>query len=108
MLLSHRTPHADAVHADWLARAIAAASLGRRFLWQDLGLQGREEVGALLREYFEPFYRRNVADIKWKKFLFVELGARQGEAAMPAPGCMHCAQFDDCYGKAALSRGSVR
>ncbi|NRR32614.1 nitrogen fixation protein NifQ [Oxalobacteraceae bacterium] len=41
MLNGLRTPRVSAQQADWLARAITAASLGGQLLWQDLGLQGR-------------------------------------------------------------------
>lgn len=85
MLMAQRSARAEPQHADWLARAFAAACLGGRFLWQDLGLTGREDVAALLRDYFEPLYRRNTADLKWKHFLFLQLGEQPARAARDAP-----------------------
>ncbi|MBA5685445.1 nitrogen fixation protein NifQ [Rugamonas apoptosis] len=74
-LLAQRGADADPCHADWAARALAAACLGQRFLWQDLGLTGREELEALLRRYFGPLYVRNGGRGQWKPFLMQELGA---------------------------------
>lgn len=73
-LMAQRGADADPCHADWLARALAAACLGQRFLWQDLGLSGREELDALLRRYFGPLYVRNGGRGQWKHFLMHELG----------------------------------
>lgn len=82
LLMAQRGADADPCHADWLARALAAACLGQRFLWQDLGLTGREELEALLRRYFGPLHVRNGGRGQWKHFLMHELGAapavRQG------------------------------
>lgn len=87
MMMARRTPEADARHVDWLARAFAAASLGRRFLWQDLGLAGRHEITALMKLYFHPLFKRNTTDLKWKRFLYLELGARHGNQDLRPPGC---------------------
>lgn len=75
LLMTQRGADADPCHADWLARALAAACLGQRFLWQDLGLTGREELEALLRRYFGPLHVRNGGRGQWKHFLMHELGA---------------------------------
>lgn len=97
LLLAHRDGNTDARHADWLARAIAAASLGERHLWQDLGLDGRGDVAALLQRYFPTLFARNTADLKWKRFLFAELGAAQGRPDLLPPGCGKCGQFPICF-----------
>ncbi|MES2258943.1 MAG: nitrogen fixation protein NifQ [Pseudomonadota bacterium] len=97
LLVSYRSPDANVQHAEWLARAIAAASLGGRFLWQDLGLSGRDALSALLKQYFEPFYRRNDRDLKWKQLLYTEVGILKGNHGAPAPGCRKCEQFEVCY-----------
>ncbi|MBA5637496.1 nitrogen fixation protein NifQ [Duganella sp. LX20W] len=75
LLMAQRGADADPTHADWLARALAAACLGQRFLWQDLGLSGREELETLLRRYFGPLTVRNGGRGQWKHFLMHELGA---------------------------------
>ena len=97
MLFANRSPDADPQHAAWLAHGIAAASLGSRHLWQDLGFAGRDAVFDLLAHYFEPFYRRNAKNIKWKRFLFAELGALQGRPDLHPPKCDHCDEFAVCF-----------
>lgn len=97
LLLAHRSLDADLQHADWLAHAIAAASLGSRHLWQDIGLAGRDAVGRLLEQHFQPLYRRNTKDIKWKRFLFAELGVLQGRPGLQPPKCHHCDEFTVCF-----------
>ncbi|WP_295999291.1 nitrogen fixation protein NifQ [Rugamonas sp.] len=104
LLMASRTPGADAGQVEWLARAIAAACMGNRFLWQDLGLGSRDDVGTLLRLYFEPLHSRNTDDLKWKRFIFLQLSAQRdggqgqglglgpglrvdGLAALPTPPC---------------------
>ncbi|MDC8756321.1 nitrogen fixation protein NifQ [Janthinobacterium fluminis] len=97
LLRANRSADADAVRVDWLAHALATASLGSRHLWQDLGLSGREAVSALLRRHFRPLYERNTANLKWKRFLFAELGAAQGKPGLRPPGCGGCEQFAACF-----------
>src|SRR5471030_1647239 len=84
LLMAQRTPDADPLHVEWLARAIAAACMGNRFLWQDMGLAGRDDVGVLLRRYFQPLHDANREDLKWKRFIFLQLGARKKPAGPPA------------------------
>jgi nitrogen fixation protein NifQ len=97
LMLARRSPGADARHAAWLAHAIAAASHGKHHLWQDLGLTGRTDVSALMQCYFEPLYLANVHDLKWKRFLYQQLGAALGHEDLRAPGCASCGDFGRCY-----------
>ena len=98
MLLDHASPASDALSTRWAAHVIAAACLGNRHLWEDLGLSGRAEVTALLDHYFQPLARRRDTNLRWKRFLFLELGARRGEADMRPPGCARCGDFRLCFG----------
>jgi nitrogen fixation protein NifQ len=84
-------------NVEWLARAIAAASFGSRHLWEDMGLNGREEVDYLLATCFLPLYQGNAANLKWKRFLFSELGRSKGLVELRPPGCRHCDQFLICF-----------
>ena len=86
LLLARRSAQADPCHADWLARALAAACLGQRFLWQDLGLTGREELETLLRRYFGPLHLRNGGQGQWKRFLMAELSVAPAAMAGAGPG----------------------
>jgi len=98
MLRANRSPSVDVQHADWVARTIAAASMGSRHLWQDLGLSGRDDVSWLLAHYFRPLFNQNVDDQKWKRFLYTELGRLQGHPDLRPPGCAECEQFALCFG----------
>ncbi|WP_256078659.1 nitrogen fixation protein NifQ [Massilia sp. YIM B04103] len=97
LLLANRSAAVDERHAAWAARAVAAASLGGRHLWQDLGLNGRQEVSALLSHYFGPLFQRNTRDLKWKRFLYLELGAAQGIPELRPPKCLNCDQYRACF-----------
>lgn len=97
MLLANRSVNVDLQHAGWLAHTIAAGSLGSRHLWEDLGLTGRDAVCRLLEQYFAPLYRRNTQNMKWKRFLFAELGASQGKPGLQPPKCHHCDEFTVCF-----------
>lgn len=97
MLLDSRAPGAAPATADRIARIIAAASFGSRHLWQDLGLNGRDEVSLLLAAYFPALHQANTRNLKWKRFLFAELSARQGGAELRPPGCLRCDDFPLCF-----------
>ncbi|MFZ6873915.1 nitrogen fixation protein NifQ [Undibacterium sp. Di27W] len=97
LLLDHQSVSVNTQHASWLASAIAAASFGSRHLWQDLGVPGREAVSALMREYFTELFLANTQNLKWKRFLFAELGRRQGKYDLRPPKCTHCDDFHVCF-----------
>lgn len=97
LLLAGRSQQADPRHAAWLAHAIAAAALGSRHLWEDMGLGERADVSALLRHYFEPLYRRNTGQLKWKRFLFRELAELTGGYGGCVPDCSRCSQKTTCF-----------
>ncbi|MEO7106917.1 MAG: nitrogen fixation protein NifQ [Rhodoferax sp.] len=97
LLYTHRSPDADSQHADWLARTIAAACFGSRHLWQDLGLGGREDMSCLLRHYFTSLYALNIQSLKWKHFLFRELGLQRGQPGLRPPTCERCAHYPLCF-----------
>ena len=97
MLLEHQTDSAKEQHTDWLARAIAVACHGGRNLWEDMGLGCRDDVSRLLNTYFQPLYRRNSRHLRWKRFLFAELGASRGMSDYQPPSCGKCAQYPICF-----------
>ncbi len=97
LLLGHAGPHVGAADANRLARAIAAACFGRRHLWQDLGLAGRAEVTELLERNFPRLSRRNTRDLRWKRFLFAEVGALIGNPALRPPACTLCPERQACH-----------
>lgn len=96
LLLEHCTR--GTVDEEWLAAIIARRSLRPNHLWQDLGLFNRSDLSRLLRRHFEPLARRNVRDMKWKKFFYRELCMRDGVLVCKAPVCNICTDFAHCFG----------
>lgn len=99
-----RSTTTDEPQAEWLARVVAAACFGERHLWEDLGLADRDELSQLLERYFEPLYSRNQKSLRWKRFLFAELGASTGNPALHPPGCSSCEQFSICFADESTER----
>lgn len=97
LLYTQRSPDADPLHADWLARTIAAACFGSRNLWEDLDLNGLAAVSTLMRCYFKPLYDLNVRTLKWKHFLFMELGLQRGQPGPRPPTCERCENYSLCF-----------
>lgn len=96
LLLAHRAGrHASEA---WMAATVAAACGGRGHLWQDLGLADRDQLSRLLQDNFPALAARNTGDMKWKKFIYKQLCARDGTYACPAPSCGACAERAQCFG----------
>ena len=86
--------------ADCLATIIAHACLRPDHLWRDLGLDGRDAVSAMLARFFPALAARNVAHLRWKKFLAQEVAVSLGVPPGPAPGCPSCEDFGFCFPRA--------
>ena len=82
----------------WLPRVVAAACFGERHLWQDLGLSDREQVRTLFLTEFPSLGLRNTRGLRWKRFIFLELGARLGLPELLPPGCRRCDAQEACLG----------
>jgi nitrogen fixation protein NifQ len=96
-LMDDANPAADRDDAACLASIIAHACLRPDHLWRDLGLDGRDAVSAMLDRYFPALAARNVAHLRWKKFLAQEVAASLDVPASPAPGCPGCEDFGFCF-----------
>lgn len=96
LLLEHRS-HSRPEEA-WLAAIIARRSLCPNHLWQDMGLFARVELSRLLHRHFRPLARANVNDMKWKKFFYRALCARDGVLLCKAPTCDACCDVEHCFG----------
>ena len=96
LLLDHRSR--GVVEEEWLAAIVARRSLGANHLWQDLGLFHRRELSALLNRHFHALAVQNVNDMKWKKFFYRQLCARDGMLICKAPNCAICTDFGLCFG----------
>ncbi|QLH40008.1 MAG: nitrogen fixation protein NifQ [Defluviicoccus sp.] len=95
LLLEHRTR--GVIEEEWLAAIVARRSLRPNHLWQDLGLFNRTDLSRLLDRHFEPLARRNIQDMKWKKFFYRELCRRDGVLVCKAPVCDVCSDYHHCF-----------
>ncbi|VWM18286.1 nitrogen fixation protein NifQ [Burkholderia lata] len=96
-LMDDANPAVDRGDAGCLASIIAHACLRPDHLWRDLGLDGRDAVSAMLDRYFPALAARNVAHLRWKKFLAQEVAASLDVPPGPAPGCPGCEDFGFCF-----------
>ena len=85
-----------------LACCVARACLGDDHLWHDLGLPKREVLSSLLREHFPLLAARNVNNMRWKKFFYLQLCEQAGIRACRAPSCGVCAHHGECFGSEEL------
>lgn len=99
LLLDHADPHAGgAEEATRVALWIGVASLGDEHLWQDMGLESRAELSALMARWFPALVARNHQDMKWKKFLYRELCKREDILICKSPSCATCSDQPICFG----------
>ncbi len=81
-----------------LTRVLAVGCLGFGHMWRDMGFASRAELRVLLSAVVPRLARRNVADMKWKKFLYRELCKSEAGYVCRSPTCDACAAYDDCFG----------
>jgi nitrogen fixation protein NifQ len=98
MLWAHRAG-ADALNAV-LSNVLASACFGGRHLWQDLGLERRQDVSEMLCMFFTDLFQSNERHLRWKHHLFESLGTRLGRGGLRAPACEACEDFGICFGSA--------
>lgn len=96
LFLDHRSR--GVIEEEWLAAILARRSLGANHLWQDLGLFHRRELSGLLDRHFHALAVQNVGDMKWKKFFYRQLCARDGIFVCKAPNCAVCTDYSVCFG----------
>jgi len=80
--------------AEW----VAACCLGENHLWQDMGLESRQELSDLMKKYFRPLFEANVSDMKWKKFFYRKICEREGFMLCKSPSCGECVDYRKCFG----------
>ena len=98
LLLSHDvTASASADDAHCLATIVATACERPDHLWRDLGLNGRDDVSAILVRHYPRLVARNVNALRWKKFLAQEVALAHGRPVTHAPGCPGCEDYAHCY-----------
>jgi nitrogen fixation protein NifQ len=83
---------------EWLSCCVASAAMQEQHLWQDMGMPNRALLSRLLQENFPALARRNVNDMKWKKFFYRELCQRDGLTICKSPNCADCSDYLFCFG----------
>ena len=96
LLQASRNPALDS--SAWMVDILIAGCAGRDHLWQDLGLCNRDELSRMMQLNFPELARANTGDMKWKKFLYRQLCAREGIYVCPAPSCGVCVDYARCFG----------
>jgi nitrogen fixation protein NifQ len=82
----------------WLSYAIASAAMGENHLWQDMGLSDRNRLSQLMMNNYAPLARRNLGDMKWKKFFYRQLCERAHVPICKSPHCASCVDYGICFG----------
>ncbi|AIA71762.1 nitrogen fixation protein NifQ [Pectobacterium atrosepticum] len=107
-LQSPRTEEREQL-ADWLYehmsrdaapmhRIIASASLGFNHLWQDLGLDSRNELRELMTDCFPSLVEMNATNMRWKKFFYRQRCLHsEGELICRSPSCDDCCEWAHCF-----------
>ena len=83
--------------ANLMAELIATASLGFNHLWQDLGLDSRQELKTLMQVCFPELVARNVNNMRWKKFFYREMCQEEGGLVCRSPSCDICPSYEHCF-----------
>lgn len=96
LLLAQRSTEGDA--GRWLAAMIARRVMEPNHLWTDLGLRNRGELSRLLNRHFAPLARRNVNNMRWKRFFYRRLCEDEGLILCTTPVCTECKDFNHCFG----------
>jgi nitrogen fixation protein NifQ len=95
ILLEHRSH--DTRQNEWLAYAVASGCMGSDHLYHDMGLPDRGTLSALLERYFTALFRKNVHNMKWKKFFYKQLCDRAEIIMCPTRNCNSCVDYHHCY-----------
>lgn len=96
LLLAQRSTEGDT--GRWLAAMIARRVMEPNHLWADLGLRNRGELSRLLNRHFWPLARRNVNNMRWKRFFYRTLCEDEGLILCTTPVCTNCKDFNHCFG----------
>lgn len=96
LLLARRSTEGDT--SRWLAAMIARRVMEPNHLWADLGLRDRGELSRLLNRHFAPLARRNVNNMRWKRFFYRTLCEDEGLILCMTPVCTECKDFNHCFG----------
>lgn len=97
LLLRHRAGKRE--EEVWLAHIVARRALCENHLWQDLGLQNRDELNQMFRQNFPSLVAANSENMKWKKFFYRQLCQTDGVVVCKSPNCEICSDHAVCFGE---------
>lgn len=95
LLLEHRSGLSDC--EVWLAQIVATGCMGSDHLWSDLGLFSRKHLGQMLLQNFRPLAALNDKNMRWKKFFYRQLCAKEGFILCRSPSCESCSEYKVCF-----------
>ena len=95
LLLTHRND--SSVAELWLAQIVASGCMGSDHLWSDLGLFSRKTLGTMLKHNFTTLAELNDKNMRWKKFFYRQLCAKEGFIMCRSPSCETCSEYGACF-----------
>nr|WP_321457603.1 nitrogen fixation protein NifQ [uncultured Cohaesibacter sp.] len=81
----------------WIAQIVATGCMGSDHLWSDLGLFSRKSLGQMLLANFRTLAEQNVNNMRWKKFFYRQLCAKEGFILCRSPSCETCSEYKVCF-----------
>ncbi|WP_114011048.1 nitrogen fixation protein NifQ [Cohaesibacter intestini] len=100
LLLEHRSGLSDS--EVWMAQIIATGCMGSDHLWSDLGLFSRPFLGQMLLHNFRPLAAQNDKNMRWKKFFYRQLCAKEGFILCRSPSCETCSEYKVCFAEEGM------
>lgn len=95
LLLDHRA--SGRIEEEWLAAIIARRAQDGNHLWEDLGLEGRDDLNRLMSRYFPALFARNTENMRWKKFFYRLMCEAEGLMLCKSPSCLACTDIEVCF-----------
>lgn len=95
LLLNHRSCGTEI--EEWLAHIIVRRSLCPDHLWSNLGVRSRKELSETLHRHFQPLAKKNVRDMRWKKFFYRQMCQTEGIVVCKSPVCDTCPDYSECF-----------
>ncbi len=81
-----------------LIERMAQAAMRPNHLWEDLGLDSRDDLQALMQRHFPGLKALNHANMRWKKFFYRLLCERAQVLICKSPHCETCDDQPVCFG----------
>lgn len=80
-----------------MKQVIATTCLSPQHLWQDLGLQSRGQLSALLQLVLPDLVVLNTQNMRWKRFFYRQLCVQGGDFVCRSPNCEACPSYQECF-----------